>query len=215
MKRFFTTLSMLLLFSSLTIVNAVNIEGDISITDYVFDGKGKITSFDIDSEGNVLICVNQAYSHNRYIMIFHPDRTLIRTFEFQVDYTVYARFTEEGNIVLYSTHSNEATVFNCYGEVLYEYSENINQEIAELEREINQSCGDAFYEINLGRTQIKKYPEENVEVFYEIKSAAPEFMVFWCFSMLFILGSMMALLIHREKAIKRYKEGLERNRETT
>ncbi len=215
MKRFFTTLSMLLLFSSLTIVNAVNIEGDISITDYVFDGKGEITSFDIDSDGNVLICVNQAYSHNRYVMIFQPDRTLIQTFEFQVDYTVYARFTEEGNIVLYSAHSDEATVANRYGEILYEYSENINREIAELERETKQSYEGISYQINLGGNQIKKYPEGTVEIFYEIISVAPEFMMFWCFSMLFILGSMMALLIHREKAIKRYKEGLERNRETT
>ncbi len=206
---------MLLLLSDLTFANAVNIEGDISITDYVFDGKGKISSFDIDSDGNVLICANQEYSHNRYVMIFRSDRTLIQTFEFQVYRTVYARFTEEGNIVLYSSHCNEANVLNRQGEFLYEYSENINREIAELERETMQSHGGISYQINLGRTQIKKYPEGTVEIFYEIKSAAPEFMMFWCFSMLFILGSMMALLIHREKAIKRYKEGLERNRETT
>lgn len=215
MKRFSAIFLIVLLFGSLTIANAVNIEGDISITDYVFDGKGEITSFDIDSDGNVLICVNQAYSHNRYVMIFQPDRTLIQTFEFQVDYTVYARFTEEGNIVLYSAHSDEATVANRYGEILYEYSENINREKAELTMKGSQYYGDIFYEMNLEGSQIKKNSKESVEVFYEIKSAAPEFMMFWCFSMLFILGSMMALLIHREKAIKRYKEGLERNRETT
>ena len=148
MKRFSAIFLIVLLFGSLTIANAVNIEGDISITDYVFDGKGEITSFDIDSDGNVLICVNQAYSHNRYVMIFQPDRTLIQTFEFQVYRTVYARFTEEGNIVLYSTHSNEATVFDYYGKILYEYSNNINKETAEAEIPNRRYYDDIVYRRN-------------------------------------------------------------------
>lgn len=214
MKYLFSTLLSLLLLSSSITANAVNIEGDISVTDVLFSGKGEITSFDVNLEGELLICVSQAYSFNKYAMIFQQDGTLLRTFKMRCPSNLYAMFAEGGNVVLYGARSSEATVFNNRGEILYEYSENVVRETSEARTPDRRYYGDIVYRRNGNKNQITRIVNGEIEVVYEISSVIPERLMFICFSMLFVFVSTMILLIHREKAIKRYKEGLERNRET-
>lgn len=206
MKRMGLLLLLLLCFSSIMVVNAIVLESDISVTDNVFSGKGEIGSFDINAEGNVLVCINQTFSYNRYIMVFQPDGALLQTFEFRFPHAVYAKFADDGNIVLYGVRSSRAAVFSKQGEILYEYSENIEKEIAEVSRASVQYYGDICYKRNVGKTQIEKCLDGTVEVFYEVASDAPEFILFWCFTMLFIICSFIFRMLRREKWLKQQKE---------
>lgn len=197
MKCLLTMFLMVLLFSGLTLVYAVAIEGDISVTDDVFSGKGEISSFDVNSEGNVLICVTAAYSYDRYVMIFEQDGTLLHTFEMRFPHRLHAMFTEDGNIVLYGARDTEATVFNAYGEILYEYSENYFQERSEAEGPSRRYYGDICYERNFFKSRITKCLNGEREVFYEIQSSMSAFLILWCSVMIFMVVSMKRIHRHR------------------
>lgn len=205
MKRILATLILALILSS-SIVSAVNLEGDISVTDELFSGTGEITSFDANSRGDVLICVNKAHSFERYVMVFQPDGTLLRTYEMYYINILYAMFTEDDNIVLYGSRSSTATVMNEQGDILYEYDENYADEIYDAETPSNRYYGNICYTRNLGKNRITKRSDEGSEVFYETKSASFEFLVIWCIVMLFILGAGVSLRIKLKKGIPQNDE---------
>lgn len=206
MKQICITVLCFFFFSTALVANAVSLEEDIFVMEYAFSGKGEITSFDVNSEGNILICVNQAYSYNKYIMIFQSDKTLLYAYKIRFPHRLYAMFSEEKNIVIYAARSTEATVFNNRGEILYSYSENYLSEKREAEAPDRRRYGDIEYWRNENRNQIIKCENGEKEILYEMASSLPEFFAFWLLTMLFIIFSFMFWMLRREKWLKRQKE---------
>lgn len=202
MKRFLAVLFLLFMIGTMSVSGAVSVTGDIRVTSNIFEGKGIISSFDVSEDEKVLICVNSKNSHMRYIMIFHSDGTLIRTFEFQTNGDVFARFDDSNNIALFETRNGYGMIINEQGEVICEFRDE-KHELSAVSARMSCICQDVKYERNIGKNRITRYGDNTVRIFYEIESESRDFVIKWAVSSLFIWGFLIYAFVRHYSAQKK------------
>lgn len=165
--------------------------GEAKITDIVFSGMAVITSIDVDAEGNILVCINPGpiTERQKYIMLLRPDGSLLRTYEFYTDYTFWALFTEEENIVIWEARNSTVAIMDLQGKVLETFPNTDERSPRDFDAKHSFEYGGARYILNFGKSQIlvSRDPAAGQTVLFKVKSASLAFFVFWSFSMSLIL----------------------------
>ena len=181
--------------------------GAVTITDTVFTGRGKITSFDIDAEGNILLCIDPGVfglDRHKYLMLLRPDGSLLRTYEYYGNNSPAAGFTEEGNIVVYQARDTQATVIDTQGNILYTYTDENAREASRCWSEGRRTFGELTYSTKGGKSKLTvrggRTPEE---VLFEIPSASQLFLIVWLFHMALAVGVFCCLYRARSRELQK------------
>ncbi len=200
MKRFVAVIFTVLFFCNIISAYAINLEESITVTHFVFSGKGTIDSFDVNQQGNLLICVNPTRSHERYVMLFSEEGCLLKTFIFYTTYNIYASFWDDESIVLYEVHDRGALVIDMNGTVIDRLQNFSSTQAGKIHSKSTLYYDNVIYQRNIGRTKITKSQDDLEEVFFEIEGSASDFIMEWLLMLLVILGGTIFILYQIEKS---------------
>lgn len=175
-------------FTAFAYTNRIEIEND------AFSGDGEIVSFDVNENGEVLICVKDLAEHQGHIMIFDVQGALRHSFlvyQSEESY-VYCRFQDNQNIAVFPHRSSNFYVIDRLGNALYEdSSRSIN--ISAIASKDEAQYQEIQFVRNREHSQIIKTQNGVEEVFYEVGVGNTREKTLWTIRSLFHLSCIAML----------------------
>lgn len=175
---------------------------EVKIETTLFQGKGKILSFDVNKRGEVLICVQETSSDYYHFIILDTDGNLIQSLCIISPIKTYGKFGDDETMVLFLQKSVFAWEIDRSGNLIDEY----HDEEIERGRILRQSrCGYGDMEFVLNGLHSKILVRENgaERVFFEIPFGINvSFLLSICCPIAVILGFSI-LPIQIKKKLKR------------
>lgn len=134
-----------------------------------FSGDGEIVSFDVNENGEVLICVEDFTGKQIHVMIFNVQGEILCSLLIykSEDPLLHCAFQDTQNIALFPNRGSKIYVIDRLGNALYDYSnENINVPLIGLKSDA--LFQDIQFKRNKAHSQIVKIQDGVEEIFYEV-----------------------------------------------
>lgn len=206
-KKFLAFLSVIFFVGSIGNVAYATIELNetVEITQYIFEGRGEISSLDVNGSGDILICINPSLSQKHYITLFNKNGELIQTMEYTSQWLLSAEFVEDDMIALFLSRSPYVRVVDYNGELLYEYEHDYDVDGRKGAHEDTYLLEGVRYSRNLGKTKIIRVENGQKSILYEIKGEAICFVSFFAVFLILATAAIIFLLFYYSKAENREK----------
>lgn len=144
-----------------------------------FSGWGEIQSFYINESGDILICVKEWFSSNRYIMVFNTQGNMSHAFQIKMNSYIYGKIENDKTIILFLQKSALAWKFDLKGHLVEESTYEAEGGSKIMFQDCYSYKGISFCRNSL-RTKITKIENGEEKVFYEIKGGRSlTFVVSW------------------------------------
>lgn len=163
-----------------------------------FEGNGEILSFDVNENGEVLICVQETSSHHYYFMILDVEGNLSCSLCITSPLQTYGKFGEEGTIVLFLQKSSLAWEIDRAGNLINEYHD-IDIERGRILRQYRCVYGDMEFIRNNLHSKIIVRAKGIENVFFEISIGKSNSLFLFAICLLVIVLGFAFLLIQKSK----------------
>ena len=177
-------------------------EQELEMVNVPFNGDGEILAFDVNEQGEILICVREHATDNNYFMIFNIQGELRWACRISSRLSTHGKFGENGTIILFLKKSAYAWIIDETGKLIEQYQDNVGESRKPLEQD-KYLFEDYEFRRNAWHSQIILISNGEEKIFYEVSTGRFPSSILFTISFLTIILGFSILIIE----LKKYQEG--------